>query len=122
MKSKARETLAADPPERRTPESLPVQIAALTPLDELHHDAKEEPNDIKTVEECLTSELCIDQYLWSLYQRARKVDTIKVVEQKKASVLKKAKLRTIIQKIVKPSAKISHGRTRQRQKRPVCNK
>ena len=71
------------------------------PLDELHHDAKEEPNDIKTVEECLTSELCIDQYLWSLYQRARKVDTIKVVEQKKASVVKKGKLQTIIQKIVK---------------------
>jgi hypothetical protein len=67
----------------------------------LHHDAKEEPNDTKTADECLTSELCIDQYLWSLYQRARKVDTIKVVEQKKASVVKKGKLRTIIQKIVK---------------------
>jgi hypothetical protein len=36
-----------------------------------------------------------------LYQRARKVDTIKVVEQKKASVVKKGKLQTIIQKIVK---------------------
>ena len=97
----ARETTAADPPQRRTSESLPVQIAALTPLDELHHDAKEEPNDIKTADECLSSELCIDQYLWSLYQRARKVDTIKVVEQKKASVVKKGKLQTIIQKIVK---------------------
>ena len=99
--SEARETTAADPPQRRTSESLPVQIAALTPLDELHHDAKEEPNDIKTADECLSSELCIDQYLWSLYQRARKVDTIKVVEQKKASVVKKGKLQTIIQKIVK---------------------
>jgi hypothetical protein len=84
----------------RAPESLPVQIAALTLLDELHHDAKEEPNDIKTVEECLTSELCIDQYLWSLYQRARKVDTVKVVQQKKSSVVKKGKLQAIIQKIV----------------------
>ena len=84
-----------------SPESLPVQIAALTPLDEWHHDAKEEPSDIKTGGECPTSELCVDQYLWSLYQRARKVDTIKVVEQKKASVVKKGKLRTIIQEIVK---------------------
>ena len=99
--SEARETTAADPPQRRTSKSLPVQIAALTPLDELHHDAREEPNDIKTADECLSSELCIDQYLWSLYQRARKVDTIKVVEQKKASVVKKGKLQTIIQKIVK---------------------
>ena len=85
----------------RAPESPPVQIAALTPLDGLHHDAKEEPNDIKTGDECLTSELCIDQYLWSLYQRARKVDTIKVVEQKKAWVVKKGKLQTITQKIVR---------------------
>ena len=46
-KSEVRETTPADPPQTRTPESLPVQIAALTPLDGLHHDAKEEPNDIK---------------------------------------------------------------------------
>ena len=99
--SEARETRAADSPQMRAPESLPVQMATLTQLDELHHDAKEEPKDIETGDECLKSELCIDQYLWSLYQRARKVDTIKVVEQKKASVVKKGKLRTIIQKIVK---------------------
>jgi len=99
--SESRETTVADSLLMRPPESPPVQIAALTPFDDLHHDAKEEPNDIKTVDECLKSELCIDQYLWSLYQRARKVDTIKVVEQKKASVVKKGKLRTVIQKIVK---------------------
>jgi hypothetical protein len=99
--SEVRETTAADPPQTRVPEPPPMQMAALTPLDELHHDAKEETNEIKSADECLTSDLCIDQYLWSLYQRARKVDTIKVVEQKKASVVKKGKLRTIIQKIVK---------------------
>jgi hypothetical protein len=92
----ARETAVANPLQMRAPESPPVQLATLTPLDGVHHDAKEERNDIKTVDECLKSELCIDQYLWSLYQRARKVDTIKVVEQKKASVVKKGKLRTII--------------------------
>jgi hypothetical protein len=97
----SREIIAADPLQMRAPESPPVQLAALTPLDEVHHDAKEQPSDVKTVDECDTPELCVDQYLWSLYQRARKVDTIKVVEQKKASVVKKGKLRTIIQKIVK---------------------
>jgi len=78
-----------------------LQIAALTPPDQVHHDARDGPNDIKAADECLASELCIDQYLWSLYQRARKVDTIKVMEQKKSSVVKKGKLRTIIQNIVK---------------------
>jgi hypothetical protein len=99
--SEARESTLPDSFQMRAPDSPPVQIAALTPLDELHHDATEEPNDIQTVDECLTSELCIDQYLWSLYQRARKVDTIKVMEQKKGSVVKKGKLQTIIQKVVK---------------------
>jgi hypothetical protein len=95
-----RKATLAEPAEIRAPESR-VQLAALTPLDEVHHDARDEPNGIKTADECSASEACIDQYLWSLYQRARKVDTVKVVEQKKASVVKKGKLRTIIQKIVK---------------------
>jgi hypothetical protein len=99
-RAEEREATFAEPAEMRTPES-PVQFAALTPPDEVHHDARDEPPNIKTADECPASDLCIDQYLWSLYQRARKVDTIKVVEQKKASVVKKGKLHTIIQKIVK---------------------
>jgi hypothetical protein len=100
-KTEERETTLADSLQVRAPESPPVQIAALTPPDQVHHDASDEPNDIKAADECLASAFCIDQYLWSLYQRARKVDTIKVVEQKKASVVKKGKLQTIIQKVLK---------------------
>src|SRR5215831_1513738 len=37
-------------------------------------------------DECVLSEECIDQYLWSVYQRAPKVDTIKVEEQVKTTV------------------------------------
>ena len=95
--SEARETAAADPPQTESP---PVQLAALTPLDEVHHDAKEEPNDVKIVDECLASEACINQFLWSLYQRAPKVDSTKVEKQKKVSVVKKGKLQTIIQHFV----------------------
>jgi hypothetical protein len=79
----------------------PGKVGLCPTPDQVHHNTSEEPNGIKATDECLASELCIDQYLWSLYQRARKVDTIKVVEQKKASVVKKGKLRTIIQNIVK---------------------
>ena len=42
-------------------------------------------------------EVCIDEYLWSLYQRTPKRDSIKVVEERKVAVVKKGKLRTIIQ-------------------------
>src|SRR5438093_13454337 len=34
---------------------------------------------------CVLSEECIDQYLWSVYERARKVDTIKAEERIKAT-------------------------------------
>src|SRR4029078_4389890 len=44
-------------------------------------------------DKCVLSEECIDQYLWSVYERARKVDTIKVQEQIETTVKKKGKTR-----------------------------
>jgi hypothetical protein len=41
---------------------------------------------IETHAECLEREVCIDQYLWSVYQGAPKEDTIKVVERRKVIV------------------------------------
>lgn len=99
--SDVRETALADPIEMGAPESASVQTAALIPPDHVRTDAKEESSTTKSADECVASEVCIDQYLWSLYQRAPKVDTIKVIEQKKASVIKKGKLQTIIQKVLK---------------------
>src|SRR5437870_4590877 len=43
---------------------------------------------LEASDECVLSEECIDQYLWSVYERARKVDTIKVQEQIKTTVKK----------------------------------
>ena len=44
---------------------------------------------------------CIDQYLFSVYERARKIDTIKVREQIKMTVKKKGKTRTVTKTITK---------------------
>ena len=44
------------------------------------------PDGKEAVDECLAREICIDEYLWSVYQRAPKQDTIKVVERKKVTV------------------------------------
>jgi hypothetical protein len=49
----------------------------------------------KTADECSAREICIDEYLWSVYQRAPKEDTIKVVERKKVTVEVDGKARTI---------------------------
>jgi hypothetical protein len=55
-----------------------------------------EPTD-----DCLLAQDCIDQYLWSLYERARKIDTNKVQERYKVTVKKKGKKRTVTRTRIK---------------------
>jgi hypothetical protein len=70
------------------------KLAAVTPSDTNVSSpplSAPEPAD-----ECLPSQDCIDQYLWSLYVRARKIDTIKVSERFKVTIKnKKGKKRTV---------------------------
>src|SRR5438876_10386811 len=56
---------------------------------------------LEVSDECVLSEECIDQYLWSVYERARKVDTIKVQEQIKTTVKKNGKSRTVTKTVTK---------------------
>jgi len=50
--------------------------------------------------------------LWSLYQRTPKRDTIKVEEQRKVTVKKKGKTRTVIEKSTKLVLVSVKGETR----------
>jgi hypothetical protein len=43
-------------------------------------------------DECLVAETCVDRYLWALYQRTPKEDSIKTQERRKVSVRKKGRL------------------------------
>jgi hypothetical protein len=56
---------------------------------------------LETSDECLRAEGCIDQYLWSMYERPRKVDTIKVQEPIKVTVKKKGHFRTVTKTVTK---------------------
>ena len=47
-------------------------------------------------DECLAREICIDEYLWSVYQRAPKEDTIKANERRQVTVKVDGKARTVI--------------------------
>jgi hypothetical protein len=58
-------------------------------------------NPLEAADECVLTEDCIDQYLWSVYERARKVDTIKVQERIKMTVKKNGKSRTVTKTITK---------------------
>src|SRR5262249_16697531 len=56
---------------------------------------------LEASDECVLTEECSDQYLWSVYERAPKVDTIKVEEQTKVKVEKNGKSRTVTKTITK---------------------
>ena len=56
---------------------------------------------VEGVDECMVAQICIDRYLWSLYVRTPKTDTIKVPEQIKAMVKRKGKIRIVTKTITK---------------------
>jgi len=56
---------------------------------------------VETPDECLVAEICIDDYLWSLYERTPKTDTEKVTDRIKETIKKNGKTRTITKTITK---------------------
>src|SRR5258706_16003010 len=77
------------------PETPSVQVATASTPDPVPNDAKEAVDSIEILDECLVAEICIDRYLWALYQRTPKMDTIKVLERRKVTVKKKGKMKTV---------------------------
>jgi hypothetical protein len=75
------------------PETPPVPTAS-TP-DPVPNDAMEAVDSVEILDECLVADICIDRYLWALYQRTPKMDTIKVHERRKVTVRKKGKTKTV---------------------------
>ena len=95
------ETAAAHSSQKLPIETPSVQMATRSEPDAVHTDTGGAVRPPETVDECLVSEICIDQYLWSLYQRTPKRDTIKVEEQRKVTVKKRGKTRTVTEKFTK---------------------
>jgi hypothetical protein len=109
-----------DPSQTLAPETRPVQIATVSVDDVVHGDfngvvsdeslpdashalvletpadGKEAVTSTETLDECLAREVCVDEYLWSVYQRAPKQDTVKMVERRKVIIKVGGKPRTII--------------------------
>ncbi len=77
------------------PETPPVQVTTTSTPDPVPNDAKEAVDSVEILDECLVAEICIDRYLWALYQRTPKMDTIKVHERRKVTVKKKGKMKTV---------------------------
>ena len=93
---------AALPDSRPTPPpETRVQLVSLSMLKEVKEYPKPAVRPVETPDECLVAEICIDEYLWSLYERTPKIDTNKVTEKIKTTVKKKGKTRTVIKTVIK---------------------
>jgi hypothetical protein len=85
---------ATEAPETRAP------LVSLFRPDPVEEEARSAARAVEPLDECLVIDICIDEYLWSLYERTPKVDTNKVTEQIKTQVKnKKGKTRTVTKTI-----------------------
>ncbi|HEV7601808.1 MAG TPA: peptidase M15 [Bradyrhizobium sp.] len=89
--------VAALPDSSQVPATeLPlVQVASADPSDPAPNDIKKAVELIEIPDECLVVDICIDRYLWALYQRTLKEDTLKVHERRKVTVKRKGKMVTV---------------------------
>ena len=71
------ETALPDASAMLPPKAPPLQMAMANTPDQVQKEAKEPVSYIETLDECPVPEICIDRYLWSLYERAPKVDARK---------------------------------------------
>jgi hypothetical protein len=83
------------PPETR------VRLVSLFRPDPVAEDPQPAARPVETLDECLVVDICIDEYLWSLYERTPKVDTNKMTERIKTTVKVKGKTRTVTKTITK---------------------
>ena len=63
--------------------------------------ALEQSSALDTDDQCAAQQSCIDRYLWSVYERAPKIDTIKVPEHRKVKIKRKGKIKTVIRTFTK---------------------
>src|SRR5712664_3684742 len=95
------ETASTNSPDVPPTEPAPVQVAMATPSDLEPGDAGTAVSSIEIVDECLVVDICVDRYLWALYQRTPKEDTIKELERRKVAVKRKGKMRTVVRAFTK---------------------
>jgi hypothetical protein len=76
-----------------------VQVARATPSDLEPGEAGKAVSEI--VDECLVLDICVDRYLWALYQRTPKEDTIKEFERRKVAIKRKGRMVTVTRTFTK---------------------
>ena len=95
------EAALTDSSQMLPPETPPVQVATASTAYPAPKAEKDAVSSIEILGECLVADPCIDQYLWALYQRTPKEDTVKVDEQRKVTVKREGKTVTVTKTFTK---------------------
>jgi hypothetical protein len=94
------ELALADPSEKLPLDAPPEQLPRSTANEEPKPSAPNGGIDtVEVLDECFVVETCMDRYLWALYQRTPKEDTVAEQEQRKVTVKKRGKLVTVTRTI-----------------------
>lgn len=91
---------SADPTEIVTTDALSPAAIASGPVAPASK-ASPPADTVAVLDECFVMEACIDRYLWALYQRTAKEDTIKVQERRAVTVKRKGKTVTVMRSFTK---------------------
>jgi hypothetical protein len=87
------EIAMADPTEKV--DASPEPVKDLAAGDQAAGPANGGIDSIEVLDECFVVETCMDRYLWALYQRTPKEDTVAEQERREVTVKKRGKLVTV---------------------------
>jgi hypothetical protein len=91
---------SADPTEIVTTDSLSPASIASGPA-AVASKASPSADTVAVLDECFVMDACIDRYLWALYQRTPKEDSIKVEDRRAVTVKRKGKMVTVMRSFTK---------------------
>ena len=89
------------PPENPPQQEAKTIVAALEPADASQGDASKASGSTEAHDECLVAGSCVDHYLWTLYQRTPKEDSVKIEDRRKVTVKKRGKMVTVTRTFTK---------------------
>ncbi|WP_024337931.1 hypothetical protein [Bradyrhizobium japonicum] len=91
---------SADPTEIVTTDALSPAAIASGPVPPASK-ASPPADTVAVLDECFVMEACVDRYLWTLYQRTAKEDTMKVQERRAVTIKRKGKTVTVMRSSTK---------------------
>jgi hypothetical protein len=90
---------SADPGDVVPQETLSPAAIASGPVTE--SKASPSADTVAVLDECFVMDACIDRYLWALYQRTPKEDSIKVEDRRAVTIKRRGKMVTVMRSFTK---------------------